>query len=160
VLFLDVLSSYVVHHTKCLLPAYFQFNSVAHICKRRFGPPVVLFSQALSDLLGRQACSMDVRHHPSICPIRLASSVSSRLSAYIAILRRNSLLSKLKAEADIVLSGSASKKSTVDTHRGGDPVFLIMTNVTLLTNYSSETYQFCYFLRKTDPHSVIVKVRH
>lgn len=51
-------------------------------------------------------------------------SVHDYLSTYIATLRRTSLLSKLKAEADIVLGGNASKKTTVDTHRGGDPVFL------------------------------------
>ncbi|GLB33920.1 hypothetical protein LshimejAT787_0108040 [Lyophyllum shimeji] len=53
---------------------------------------------------------------------------------------RPHILPKLKAEASIV-PGSASslKKATVDTHRG-------------------ETYQFCYFFRKTEPHSVLVKV--
>src|SRR5258705_13808164 len=50
-------------------------------------------------------------------------SVHDYLSTYIATLRRNSLLSKLKAEADIVLGGNAWKKTTVDNHRGGDPVF-------------------------------------
>ncbi|KAJ7507929.1 hypothetical protein B0H11DRAFT_1969358 [Mycena galericulata] len=54
------------------------------------------------------------------------------------------ILPKLKAEAD-VHSGSAGvaagKKATVDTHRG-------------------DSYQFCYFIRKTEPHSVLIKTRH
>ncbi|KAF8076510.1 hypothetical protein FPV67DRAFT_420291 [Lyophyllum atratum] len=52
------------------------------------------------------------------------------------------ILPKLKAEASIVPGNAASsKKATVDTYRG-------------------EAYQFCYFFRKTEPHSVVVKTRH
>ncbi|KAJ7638923.1 hypothetical protein FB45DRAFT_416523 [Roridomyces roridus] len=49
---------------------------------------------------------------------------------------RPMVLPKLKEET----SGGA-KKTTVDVHRG-------------------DTYQFCYFIRKTEPHSVVVKARH
>ncbi|KIY49322.1 hypothetical protein FISHEDRAFT_72657 [Fistulina hepatica ATCC 64428] len=56
---------------------------------------------------------------------------------------RPHIIPKLKAEADAAqASGSISaKKLTVDTHRG-------------------ENYQFCYFLRKTQPHSVVIKTRN
>jgi len=55
---------------------------------------------------------------------------------------RPHILSKLKVEADSLTGGaSAQKKTTVDTHRG-------------------ETYQFCYFIRKTEPHSVVIKSRN
>ncbi|KAF5390582.1 hypothetical protein D9757_002698 [Collybiopsis confluens] len=53
------------------------------------------------------------------------------------------ILPKLQAESDANLGPGgppSSKKATVETHRG-------------------DTYQFCYFLRKTQPHSVIVKTR-
>ncbi|KAJ3716340.1 hypothetical protein DFJ43DRAFT_1134603 [Lentinula guzmanii] len=56
---------------------------------------------------------------------------------------RPKIIPKLQAEADTT-SGTgppSTKKATVDTHRG-------------------ETYQFCYFLRKTQPHSVVLKVRY
>ncbi|KAJ6598949.1 hypothetical protein DFH09DRAFT_1129634 [Mycena vulgaris] len=53
------------------------------------------------------------------------------------------ILPKLKAEADAHNSAAsaANKKATVDTHRG-------------------DSYQFCYFIRKTEPHSVLIKTRH
>ncbi|KAF8195772.1 hypothetical protein K438DRAFT_1826492 [Mycena galopus ATCC 62051] len=52
------------------------------------------------------------------------------------------ILPKLKAEADALKSTpAASKKATVDTHRG-------------------DSYQFCYFIRKTEQHSVLIKTRH
>ncbi|KAF9464443.1 hypothetical protein BDZ94DRAFT_1289354 [Collybia nuda] len=56
---------------------------------------------------------------------------------------RPHILPKLKVEADLQLGTGhvASKKTTVDTHRG-------------------ETYQFCYFIRKTEPHSVVIKTRN
>lgn len=51
------------------------------------------------------------------------------------------MLPKLKAEADARQNSTlAAKKLTVDTHRG-------------------DFYQFCYFLRKTEPHSVLIKKR-
>ncbi|KAF8812547.1 hypothetical protein BYT27DRAFT_7182991 [Phlegmacium glaucopus] len=53
-----------------------------------------------------------------------------------------SILSKLKAEADQFTGGASNgKKATVDTHRG-------------------DTYQFCYFIRKTEQHSVAIKSRN
>ncbi|KAJ7180211.1 hypothetical protein C8R43DRAFT_972216 [Mycena crocata] len=52
------------------------------------------------------------------------------------------ILPKLKAEADALSAPpTANKKATVDTHRG-------------------DSYQFCYFIRKTEPHSVLIKTRH
>jgi len=55
---------------------------------------------------------------------------------------RPHILSKLKAETN-QLTGVAlnGKKATVDTHRG-------------------DTYQFCYFIRKTEQHSVAIKSRN
>ncbi|KAJ7781125.1 hypothetical protein B0H16DRAFT_1497159 [Mycena metata] len=51
------------------------------------------------------------------------------------------ILPKLKAEADAAASPAGNKKATVDTHRG-------------------DSYQFAYFIRKTEPHSVLIKTRH
>ncbi|KAJ7276507.1 hypothetical protein B0H12DRAFT_1207672 [Mycena haematopus] len=52
------------------------------------------------------------------------------------------ILPKLKAEADALKSGpAANKKATVDTHRG-------------------DSYEFCYFIRKTEQHSVLIKTRY
>jgi len=54
---------------------------------------------------------------------------------------RPHILPKLKTEADSLTGGpSAQKKATVDTYRG-------------------DNYQFCYFIRKTEPHSVVIKSR-
>ncbi|CAA7259866.1 unnamed protein product [Cyclocybe aegerita] len=58
---------------------------------------------------------------------------------------RPHVLPKHQAEADSLTGGggSSSKKATatVDTHRG-------------------DSYQFCYFIRKTEPHSVVIKTRN
>ncbi|KAF5363927.1 hypothetical protein D9756_000477 [Leucocoprinus leucothites] len=54
---------------------------------------------------------------------------------------RPRILNKLQAEDGLLTSPAAAKKATVDTHRG-------------------ETYQFCYFLRRTEPHSVAIKTRN
>ncbi|KAJ7068381.1 hypothetical protein C8F01DRAFT_1050515 [Mycena amicta] len=54
------------------------------------------------------------------------------------------ILPKLKAEADVHNSAPSTKKTamaTVDTHRG-------------------DTYQFCYFIRKTEQHSALIKTRY
>ncbi|KAK7061821.1 hypothetical protein R3P38DRAFT_2831750 [Favolaschia claudopus] len=54
------------------------------------------------------------------------------------------ILPKLKAEADLLGSTpvpNKGSKATVDTHRG-------------------DSYQFCYFLRRTEQHSVLIKTRH
>ncbi|KAG5725001.1 hypothetical protein E4T56_gene12468 [Termitomyces sp. T112] len=54
---------------------------------------------------------------------------------------RPHILPKLKKEVTMTVGApSNTKKSTLDTYRG-------------------ETYQFCYFFRKTEPHSVVVKAR-
>ncbi|KAK0242621.1 hypothetical protein EDD85DRAFT_296416 [Armillaria nabsnona] len=50
-----------------------------------------------------------------------------------------SIVPKLRAETES--QKGSDKKGTVETHRG-------------------ETYQFCYFLRKTQPHSVLLKSRN
>ncbi|KAL1663351.1 hypothetical protein GGF50DRAFT_116146 [Schizophyllum commune] len=54
---------------------------------------------------------------------------------------RPHIVPKLRAEADATQSAAGAKKLTVDTHRG-------------------DSYQFAYFLRKTHPHSVLIKTRH
>ncbi|KAL4266240.1 hypothetical protein AB1N83_002710, partial [Pleurotus pulmonarius] len=51
---------------------------------------------------------------------------------------RPRILEKLRVENDS--KKTTSGKGTVDTHRG-------------------DNYQFCYFLRKTEPHSVVMKTR-
>lgn len=68
--------------------------------------------------------------------------------------RSSRILPKLQAEAE---SGSSStaKKATVDTHRGGE---LPRYKVCQVCIHCAENYQFCYFLRKTQPHSVAMKV--
>lgn len=64
---------------------------------------------------------MDVRHCPSACPFRFASSVRPISVSYSDVDDHDcSILSKLKAETNqltgVVFNG---KKATVDTHRGG-----------------------------------------
>lgn len=59
------------------------------------------------------------------------------LQHVIADLRPN-ILPKLATETN---GGASSKDRTVDTHRG-------------------DTYQFCYFVRNTEPHSVVIKMRN
>ncbi|KAH9482566.1 hypothetical protein JR316_0004666 [Psilocybe cubensis] len=55
---------------------------------------------------------------------------------------RPHILPKLRTEADGLKSGSSiHTNATVDTHRG-------------------DSYQFCYFIRKTEPHSVVIKTRN
>ncbi|EKM80144.1 hypothetical protein AGABI1DRAFT_73053 [Agaricus bisporus var. burnettii JB137-S8] len=51
------------------------------------------------------------------------------------------ILPKLLAESSVLSTPATSKKVTVDTHRG-------------------DTYQFCYFLRRTEPHSIVLKTRN
>ncbi|KAK1230101.1 hypothetical protein PQX77_006816 [Marasmius sp. AFHP31] len=56
---------------------------------------------------------------------------------------RPNVLPKLQAESDALLGlgGAAStKKGSVETHKG-------------------DNYHFCYFLRKTQPHSIVMKTR-
>ncbi|KAI9448160.1 hypothetical protein H4582DRAFT_66688 [Lactarius indigo] len=58
---------------------------------------------------------------------------------------RPKIIPKLRAESDVYMGpGPApanAKKGTVDVHRG-------------------DTYQFAYFLRETEPHSVLIKTRN
>lgn len=71
------------------------------------------------------------------------------------------VLPKLNAEEDAHLGpgGPANaKRGTVDVHRGGR--LLAHSRQLPHTNEAdADTYQFGYFLRKTDPHAVLVKVR-
>ncbi|TRM67697.1 hypothetical protein BD626DRAFT_479557 [Schizophyllum amplum] len=53
---------------------------------------------------------------------------------------RPHIVPKLRAEAEATQSTAGAKKLTLDTHRG-------------------DSYQFAYFLRKTHPHSVLIKTR-
>ncbi|KAH9951646.1 hypothetical protein B0H21DRAFT_818089 [Amylocystis lapponica] len=69
--------------------------------------------------------------------------MSERILQHVLEDLRPRILTKLKDEADAHLGpgGPANaKRGAVDVHRG-------------------DTYQFGYFLRKTDPHSVLIKTR-
>ena len=74
-----------------------------------------------------------------------------------------SILAKLTDEADATLGqgGPANaKRSVVDVHRGGNVLDVCVSILrSLIFVLALETYQFGYFLRKTDPHSVLIKVR-
>lgn len=70
------------------------------------------------------------------------------------------IVPKLRAESDAYMGpGPApanAKKGTVDVHRGG------MCHLRRKYFYSQiyrDTYQFAFFLRETEPHSVLIKVR-
>ncbi|KAG7096841.1 hypothetical protein E1B28_004250 [Marasmius oreades] len=65
--------------------------------------------------------------------------MSERILQHVLEDLRPTILPKLQAESDTGGTASA-KKATVETHRG-------------------ENYHFCYFLRKTQPHSIVVKTR-
>jgi len=68
--------------------------------------------------------------------------MSDRVLQHVLSDLRPQILSKLKAETDPLTGGALNgKKATVDTHRG-------------------DTYQFCYFIRKTEQHSVAIKSRN
>lgn len=54
-------------------------------------------------------------------------------------------------------SGSSTKKGTVDVHRGGESHSALMRYPTHEIEMV-ETYQFAYFLRKSVPHAVVMKV--
>ncbi|KAF9008964.1 hypothetical protein BDQ17DRAFT_1422147 [Cyathus striatus] len=61
---------------------------------------------------------------------------------------RPKILHKLKSETENQArpsTATGSSLSSVDSHRGAS---------------SLDTYQFCYFLRKTDPHAVVIKRRN
>ncbi|KAJ7590959.1 hypothetical protein C8J56DRAFT_934315 [Mycena floridula] len=69
--------------------------------------------------------------------------MSDRILQHVLEDLRPNILQKLKDETDAHFGPGAppnAAKGTVDTHRG-------------------DTYQFCYFLRKTQPHSVVMKTR-
>jgi len=67
--------------------------------------------------------------------------MSDRVLQYVLADLRPLIIPKLQAEADVGSGGpvSGAKKGTVDVKRG-------------------DFYQFAYFLRKTEPHSVLIKV--
>ncbi|KAK0468205.1 uncharacterized protein EV420DRAFT_1743126 [Desarmillaria tabescens] len=64
--------------------------------------------------------------------------MSDRILQHVLEDLRPNIVPKLKAESET--QRGSDKKGTVETHRG-------------------ETYQFCYFLRKAQPHSVLLKSR-
>ncbi|KAF8914009.1 hypothetical protein CPB84DRAFT_44079 [Gymnopilus junonius] len=68
--------------------------------------------------------------------------MSDKILQHVLADLRPIVLSKLKSEAGRNLLGNVpgQKKASVDTLRG-------------------DAYQFCYFIRKTEPHSVVVKSR-
>jgi hypothetical protein len=105
--------------SQCLLLAYLKEHGVAHLrmCTLEMA---FLSIHPLVDLLGRKACPLDVRKDPPTRPFRYETTVGSLLVSLLSIkvLKPRSLLSKLKAEANIVLGGNTAKKA-VDTHRGG-----------------------------------------
>lgn len=68
----------------------------------------------------------------------------------------NRILEKLRMESDN--KKSTGGKGTVDTHRGGMLVYGRCIVLVANDYYRLDNYQFCYFLRKTEPHSVIMKV--
>ena len=70
-------------------------------------------------------------------------------------------MTKLKAEENAIIGSSGptnAKRGTVDVHRGGvlSAVSLLFYMINLIS--MQDHYQFAYFLRKVEPHSVIVKV--
>ena len=68
------------------------------------------------------------------------------------------IVPKMTAEADIDqgTASSQTKKGTVDVHRGGKSH---TPTLRASAQSHSDTYQFAYFFRKTEPHAVLVKVR-
>ncbi|KAF9268080.1 hypothetical protein L218DRAFT_594305 [Marasmius fiardii PR-910] len=69
--------------------------------------------------------------------------MSDRILQHVLEDLRPNILPKLQAESDAQLGpggSAAAKKAAVETHRG-------------------ENYHFCYFLRKTQPHSIVLKTR-
>lgn len=72
------------------------------------------------------------------------------------------VIPKLNAEADAQLGpgGPANaKRGTLDVHRGGSFEFrwTALLNVNAEPFLSTDTYQFGYFLRGTEPHAVLIK---
>ncbi|PBL02392.1 hypothetical protein ARMGADRAFT_1057824 [Armillaria gallica] len=65
--------------------------------------------------------------------------MSDRILQHVLEDLRPNIVPKLRAESES--QKGSDKKGAVETHRG-------------------ETYQFCYFLRKTQPHSVLLKSRN
>ncbi|KAL1747701.1 hypothetical protein HDZ31DRAFT_31380 [Schizophyllum fasciatum] len=66
--------------------------------------------------------------------------MDDRILQHVLADLRPHIVPKLRAEAEATQTAAGAKKLTVDTHRG-------------------DSYQFAYFLRKTHPHSVLVKTR-
>lgn len=67
---------------------------------------------------------------------------------------------KLQSEADVHLGPGGStntKKGSLDVYRGGERSLCVILAVSLHLS-CIEGYQFGYFLRKAEPHSVILKV--
>ncbi|KAH9006949.1 hypothetical protein EDB86DRAFT_28839 [Lactarius hatsudake] len=72
---------------------------------------------------------------------------------------RSKIIPKLRAESDAYMGpGPApanAKKGTVDVHRGGT---CHSRGKFFYSRIHRDTYQFAYFLRETEPHSVLIKV--
>ncbi|KAH9062826.1 hypothetical protein EDB87DRAFT_267634 [Lactarius vividus] len=74
---------------------------------------------------------------------------------------RPKIIPKLRAESDAYMGpGPApanAKKGTVDVHRGGT---YHSRRKFFYSWIHRDTYQFAYFLRQTEPHSVLIKTRN
>ncbi|PCH41104.1 hypothetical protein WOLCODRAFT_162813 [Wolfiporia cocos MD-104 SS10] len=84
--------------------------------------------------------------------------MSERVLQHVLEDLRPRILQKLRDESDSH-SGPKAKGGTVDVHRGGTS-WVLAENVTKSETHFADTYQFGYFLRKTDPHAVLIKTRH
>lgn len=71
------------------------------------------------------------------------------------------VIPKLQAEKDVHFGPGAApstKRGTVEVHRGGLYHFIRGSLAVHSCSCISETYQFAYFFRKTEPHTVLFKV--
>ncbi|KAG9317419.1 hypothetical protein JVU11DRAFT_1618 [Chiua virens] len=70
------------------------------------------------------------------------------------------VIPKLQAEKDVHFDSRpapGSKRGTVEVHRGGPlPFYPLYSSFSRI----AETYQFAYFFRKTEPHTVLFKSRY
>ncbi|KAI0307285.1 hypothetical protein B0F90DRAFT_549097 [Multifurca ochricompacta] len=80
-----------------------------------------------------------------ILPLYHVDWMSDRVLHQVVADLRPKIIQKLRAESDAHMGPGLTptnvKKGTVDVHRG-------------------DTYQFAYFLRETEPHSVLIKTRN
>lgn len=109
-----------------------------------------------STILGvswRAAHHMDDWHHIATGAVRSASPVSSI----------NELLNHLTCDRDSVISELTSPtkagKPKISTIRGGEIELQVLISGLWWRHYIDE-YQFCYFFRNIDHHSVLLKVSY